>query len=150
MSTPAANDLTTVPLAPSGAWKSIRWVSVPTTTPFIDVAPSSTQTPELDASPLITDVTSFMVAGWSRGFVGFALHTTSSTWSAGNTTTTTSYSSDGVHWHAGVVLQQHPSMADLDTRGVFEGPAGLLAVEESGACGDTWVEGLLTSRSLCL
>jgi hypothetical protein len=37
-------------------------------------------------------------------------------------------------------------MSDLDIRGVFEGPAGLLAVEESGACGDTWVEGLLTSR----
>jgi hypothetical protein len=136
-----------VPLAPSGAWKSIRWVSVPATTPFIEAAPSATQTPELDASPLITDVTSFMVAGWSRGFVGFALHTTATDWGAtgSNTTTTTSYSSDGVHWHSGVVLQQHPSVDDMDVRAVFEGPAGLLAVEESGACGDTWVEGLLTS-----
>jgi len=141
--TPAPIDLSTVPLAPSGTWKSIRWVSVPAT-PFIEVAPSATPSPELDASPLITDVTSFKLAGWSRGFVGFALHTTSSTWSAGTTTTTTSYSSDGVHWQAGAVLQQTSDWMAI--RGVFEGPAGLLAVEESGACGDSWVEGLLTSR----
>jgi hypothetical protein len=87
------------------------------------------------------------VAGWSRGFVRFSLETTSTELAGpGTTTTTTTYSSDGVHWHSGVVLQQHPSMDNLDIRGVFEGPAGLLAVEESGACGDIWVEELLTSR----
>jgi hypothetical protein len=36
-------------------------------------------------------------------------------------------------------------MSDLDIRGVFEGPDGLLAVEETTDCGDSWVEGLLTS-----
>jgi hypothetical protein len=50
-----------------------------------------------------------------------------------------------VHWHAGAVFQQHPNIDNLAIRGVFEGPAGLLAVEEAGACGDSWVEGLLTS-----
>jgi hypothetical protein len=87
------------------------------------------------------------VAGWSRGFVGLSLETTSTEIAGkGSTTTTTTYSSDGVHWHPGAVFQQHPSLDWMDIRGVFEGPAGLLAVEESGACGDSWVEGLLTSR----
>jgi hypothetical protein len=57
---------------------------------------------------------------------------------------TTTYSGDGVHWHAGPGAKQE-TKDPLDVRGVFEGPAGLLAVEESGACGDSWVEGLLTS-----
>lgn len=60
------------------------------------------------------------------------------------TTTTMSYSSDGVRWHAGNVVRQQTNPVD-GIRGIFEGPEGLLAVEESGACGDTWVEGLLTS-----
>ena len=61
------------------------------------------------------------------------------------TTTTTTYSGDGVHWNAGPGVQQQTN-DPLDIRGVFEGPAGLLAVEETTACGDSWVEGLLTSR----
>lgn len=60
------------------------------------------------------------------------------------TTTATTYSNDGVHWHAGPSLQQRTS-DPLEIRGVFEGPDGLLAVEETTACGDSWVEGLLTS-----
>ena len=122
-------DLSTVPLAPSGTWKSIRWVSAPAT-------------PLLASSSFAAS----KVAGWSRGFVSFSLETTSTELAGpGTTLTTTNYSSDGVHWHPGVVLQQHPTMDNLAIRGVFEGPAGLLAVEESGACGDIWVEGLLTS-----
>jgi len=62
----------------------------------------------------------------------------------GLTTATTTYSAEGVHWHAGPSVQQQTS-DPLDIRGVFEGPDGLLAVEEAGACGDSWVEGLLTS-----
>ena len=130
-STVSPIDLSSVPLASSGTWKSIRWVQV-AATPFIEATPS-------------TDYTEFKIAGWSRGFVGFSLRTAGNLGAAGETTTTTSYSSDGVHWHAGVVLQQHPSTDNLDIRGVFEGPAGLVAVEESGGCGDTWVDGLLTS-----
>ena len=139
--TPAPIDLSTVPLAPSGTWKSIRWVSVPAT--FL----LASSPPEPMPSGVETDVTYSKLAGWSRGFVGLSLHSlTTVPGYKTNTTTTTSYSNDGVHWHAGVVLQQHPSIDNLDIRGVFEGPAGLLAVEESGACGDSWVEGLLTSR----
>jgi hypothetical protein len=97
-------------------------------------------------SGAFSDATNAKVAGWSRGFVGLSLDTTSTELGGtGTTTTTTAYSSDGVHWHAGAVFQQHPSTDWMDIRGVFEGPAGLLAVEESGACGDSWVEGLLTS-----
>jgi hypothetical protein len=130
----AAIDLSNVPLAPSGTWKSIRWVSV--SSPFLGPVPSGVE----------TDVTYSKVAGWSRGFVAFSLDTTFTELGGnGTTTTTTTYSSDGVHWHAGAVFQQHPNIDNMDIRGVFEGPDGLLAVEESGACGDSWVEGLLTS-----
>ena len=130
----AAIDLSNVPLAPSGTWKSIRWVSVPS--PSLGPVPSGVE----------TDVTYSKVAGWSRGFVALSLDTTFTELGGnGTTTTTTTYSSDGVHWHAGAVFQQHPNIDNMDIRGVFEGPDGLLAVEESGACGDTWVEGLLTS-----
>jgi hypothetical protein len=139
----AAIDLSTVPLAPSGTWKSIRWVSVPAN-PLL-ASPSPTPTPH--ASGVFTDSSGSRVFGWSRGFVDLSLETSATELAGGGTTTiTTTYSSDGVHWHAGVVLQQHQSVDNLDIRGVFEGSAGLLAVEESGACGDSWVEGLLTSR----
>jgi hypothetical protein len=85
------------------------------------------------------------MAGWSRGFVRFWVQNVGTqTGDKQDTTTTASYSSDGVHWQAGNVVQQKTNGV-YDIRGVFEGPAGLLAVEESGACGDTWVEGLLTS-----
>jgi hypothetical protein len=140
-STSAATDLSSVPIAPSGAWKSIHWVSVPAT-PLL-----ASSSPEPDASGVLTYSPSFKLAGWSRGFVGFSVENiTTQPADKATTTTTTSYSSDGVHWHAGTVVQQQTSIGDVDIRGVFEGPAGLLAVEEAGACGDSWVEGLLTSR----
>lgn len=140
-STLAETDLSTVPLAPSGTWKSIRWVSVPAT-PIL-ASPST----EPAASGVFPPVSSFKVAGWSRGFVGFWVQEVGSEADhALHATTTTSYSSDGVHWHAGSIVQHLTSYGDVDIRGVFEGPAGLLAVEEAGACGDSWVQGLLTSR----
>lgn len=141
-STFAATDpLPAVPLAPTGAWKSIRWVSVPAT-PLL-AEPSV----EPDASGVFHAFPSFKVAGWSRGFLGFSVQNVmSEAADKVTTTTTTTYSTDGVHWHAGTVLRQQQTNDDLDIRGVFEGPVGLLAVEESGACGDTWVGGLLTSR----
>jgi hypothetical protein len=60
---------------------------------------------------------------------------------------TTSNSSDGVHWHAGPAVRQQTT-DPLDIRAVFEGPDGLLAVEEGGVddCGYSRVQGLLTSR----
>ena len=137
-SSPAAPDLSTVPLAPSGTWKSMRWVSVPAT-----LVPGSSP-PAPDTSGVLHSFPTFKLAGWSRGFVGFSVQgvTTLPGYDT-NTTTTTTYSADGVHWHAGTVVQQQTRIDDI--RGVFEGPAGLLAVEESGACGNIWVEGLLTS-----
>lgn len=62
----------------------------------------------------------------------------------GLNTATTTYSADGVHWHAGTGVTQETN-DPLDIRGVFEGPDGLLAVEEADHCGGSWVEGLLTS-----
>ncbi len=135
----AAIDLASVPLAPSGTWKSIHWVSVPAT-PLL--AP---QSPEPDASGVSTYSSGPQMFGWSRGFVGFSLQ--SVTTEGGDqvtTTAVTTYSSDGAHWQAGPGVQQRTA-DPLNIRGVYEGPAGLLAVEEAGACGDTWVEGLLTS-----
>jgi hypothetical protein len=132
--TPAATDVAKVPLAPSGTWKSIRWVSVPST-PLLPATPS-------DGAPGVS------LFGWSRGYVGFSARR----WGLEaddtiNTTTTTSYSSDGVHWHAGSVVQQHGDSIDAhEVRAVFEGPDGLLAVQQTVACGDSWVDALLTSR----
>jgi hypothetical protein len=144
-STPAAIDLSTVPLAPSGTWKNIRWVLVPPA--LVPASPSSAPTP--DASGVFTYSSDFQMFGWSRGFVGFALQGAGKLGDDNVPTTTTATfttsSSDGVHWHAGPALQQQ-TRDPLDIRAVYEGPAGLLAVEESGACGDTWVEGLLASR----
>jgi hypothetical protein len=84
------------------------------------------------------------IFGWSRGFVGFSITSAGDFGAATQNTVTTTYSGDGVHWHAGPGVGQ-PTRNPLVVRGVFEGPDGLLAVEESGACGDSWVEGLLTS-----
>jgi hypothetical protein len=88
----------------------------------------------------------FKVAGWSRGYVGFSVQVLQLPDWAGDATIATTYSSDGVHWHEGTVLQHRMSNDNLDIRGVFEGPSGLLAVGESGACGDAWIEALWTSR----
>ena len=134
-------DLSSVPLAPSGQWKSIKWVHVPAA-PLLAAASGNP-----DASGIFSDTSNLKVAGWSRGYVGLSMETTTTQLGGdGTTTARAAYSTDGVHWHAGSVLQQHPSTDWMDVRGVYEGPVGLLAVEESGACGDSWVEGLLTSR----
>lgn len=136
----SAVDLSIVPLAPSGPWKSIRWMAVPTT-PLLAQA-----TAEPDTSSVFHSAPAFNVAGWSGGFVSFTINNVSTqVQNEEETTTATSYSSDGVHWHAGNVVSQKTSGID-GIRGIFEGPAGLLAAEDSGACGDSWVEGLLTSK----
>jgi len=140
-STTDSTDLSNVPLAPSGAWKSIRWVYAP--------AAPLLATPSLapDTSGVFSGATTLMVAGWSRGYVGLSTQTVTTEPGDKTATTTTSiYSSDGVHWHAGGTVRQPASIDNMDIRAVYEGPAGLLAVEESGACGDTWVDGLLTSK----
>jgi hypothetical protein len=139
-------DLSNLPLAPTGAWKSIHWVQVPAT-PLVAL-PS----PEPGTS-VQTINKEFKVAGWSRGFVGFSLQSVT-TYDSSQTETqpgttlatiNTTYSSDGVHWHDGTVLQLGVSIDNLAIRGVFEGPSGLLAVGESGACGTSWIEALWTS-----
>jgi hypothetical protein len=123
--------VSTVPLAPSGTWKSIRWVSVPAT-PLLPSPPPDSQ---FYGRPSIF--------GWSRGFVGFSIAIGDGAADDTQNTMTTSYSSDGVHWNAGPGVQQE-TKDPLDIREVYEGPDGLLAVEEAGACSETWVEGLLT------
>ncbi|HEX7490797.1 MAG TPA: hypothetical protein VF337_03730, partial [Candidatus Limnocylindrales bacterium] len=91
------------------------------------------------------------IYGWSRGFVSFAVQmwisSSSGMWDGGPTLATISptYSTDGVHWHHGAVIQNTASIDNLDITGVFEGPSGLLAVGISGACGIGWVEALWTS-----
>jgi len=129
--TSAATDPASVPLAPSGTWKSIRWMSVPST-PLLPTPPPD-------------QFFGVSIFGWSRGFVGFLIQSAGDAGVNVLNTATTTYSSDGVHWHAGPGLQQQ-AKDPLDIRGVFEGPDGLLAVEEAGACGDSWVGGLLTSN----
>lgn len=141
----ATYDLSNVPLAPAGVWKSIHWVQVPAT-PI--VAP-----PTADPGTSVETIDrEFEIAGWSRGFVGFSLQTltasesrTDATLSTSVATISTTYSSDGVHWHDGTVLRLGVSIDNLAIRGVFEGPSGLLAVGESGACATGWIEALWTS-----
>lgn len=142
--TGAPADLSNIPPAPVGAWKSIRWVQVPGT--FVGAPPS----PGPGSSASAGSQT-FGIYGWSRGFVGFSaqmwLSTSSGMWDGGPTVATIStiHSEDGVHWHDGTVLQ-HPMLNDnLEVTGVFEGPSRLLAVGISGACGTGWVEALWTS-----
>jgi hypothetical protein len=138
--TAAAIDLSNVPLAPAGTWKSIHWVAVPA---MLNPTPPPPTDPP---TGLFGDWTVSGIFGWSRGYVGLSLETTSTgIGSAGAVITTTTYSGDGVHWHAGATFVQHSIVDNLVVDGVFEGPTGLLAVEEAGACGDHWVEGLLTS-----
>jgi hypothetical protein len=76
--------------------------------------------------------------------VGFSIASTGDFGAATQNTMATTYSGDGVHWNAGPGVRQQ-TKDPLLMRGVYEGPDGLLAVEEAGACGDSWVEGLLTS-----
>jgi hypothetical protein len=94
----------------------------------------------------------FDVLGWSHGFVGFSVQITfkgddRGFYQGGPSTATiaTTHSSDGVHWSDGTVITQQISVDNLDVIGLYEGPSGLLAVGESGACGSGWVEALWTS-----
>lgn len=142
----AAYDLSNLPPAPAGVWKSIHWVQVPVT-PLVAL---SSPEPGTSVQSLTRE---FNIAGWSRGFVGFSLQTVTTSdhpedmAQRGVTVATiaTTYSSDGVHWHNGSVLQQGIPDENLAIRGVLEGPSGLLAVGESGACNTGWIEALWTS-----
>jgi hypothetical protein len=141
----ATYDLSNAPQAPTGDWKSIHWVRVPAT------PAAALPSPDPGASVQPTDA-NFKVAGWSRGFVGFSVQVVAKTnsdgmWDGGPTVATisTTYSKDGVQWHDGTVMQQQISIDNLGVSGVFQGPSGLLAVGESGACGDSWIEALWTS-----
>jgi len=132
-------DLSNVPMAPTGEWKSIHWVAV-SARPV--AAPQSTDA-AADDQPAWGQ---FKVAGWSRGFVGFWVQVLAKPDWTGDATIATTYSDDGVHWHDGQVLRQRISNDNLEISGVFEGPSGLLAVGLTGACADGWIEALWTSR----
>jgi hypothetical protein len=142
--TPAATyDLSNVPLAPAGEWKSIHWLQLSAT------PEAALPSPQPSANTQAND--GFQMAGWSQGFVGFSVQVLTKLDSDGNeagsstATIATTYSRDGVHWHDGTVMRQPISIDNLDIRGVFEGPSGLLAVGGSGACGEPWIEALWTS-----
>jgi len=120
--------LPSVPTAPSGTWGSVNWTALPAT-------------PEFGANVSAAGGGStFQVFGWSRGYVGFAIN-------PNNQTLVSSYSTDGVHWHAGQTLD--PAAADssglMMIRTVVESPAGLLAVGWTGGCGEEYVDSLWTS-----
>ncbi len=133
-----STDLSTVPLAPSGTWKSIRWVSLPAASLLAPPSPE----PDPSADPFASS--DLQLFGWSRGFVGFSIQSSGEAGIDVLNTEATAYSSDGVHWQSGSVVQQR-TKDPLNIRAVYEGPAGLLAVEETTACGDSWVDGLLAS-----
>jgi hypothetical protein len=133
--------LPTVPLAPSGTWKGIHWTAL-SAAPAIGIqsgpAPGST----------------FQVFGWSRGYVGFAI--TSSESGVDQSTgqivypepaVVSSYSADGLHWHVGQELDLVAAGSEYlqEIRSVIEGPAGLLAVGWSAACGSEYLDSLWTS-----
>jgi hypothetical protein len=131
-----------VPAAPAGTWTSIHWIALPATPAFGARAATPTQ---LDVpSP------TFQVFGWSRGFVGFTIQVNGTT-DDGHpipSTIVSSYSADGVHWHAGKKLDPMAagSYGDLEViRAVIEGPAGLLAVGWSGGCASEYLDSLWTS-----
>jgi hypothetical protein len=84
------------------------------------------------------------IYGWSRGYTAIWIKGMSDSGNPIVNTVTTAYSDDGVHWQAGPAVYQ-PDTDVPDVREVYEGPAGLLAVEEVRPCGDSWVTGLLTS-----
>jgi hypothetical protein len=134
-------DLNNVPAAPSGTWTGVQWVALPAGTPF-------------KADPAAPDAM-FQVFGWSRGYVGFAVSPNQTSADQGNgapyvaPTVVPSYSADGVHWHAGQKLNVTAagSSALQMIRAVLEGPAGLLAVGWSGACGSEYVDSLWTSSN---
>ena len=121
---------TTVSPTPSGVWKSIDW------------AP-------LGAPSWAVGSTQFQVFGWSHGYVGFSIQPHSSTGDTPIDPTVVSYSSpDGVHWKEGQTLDTAGAGTQgllMEIRSVIEGPAGLLAVGWSGACGSEYLDGLWNS-----
>jgi hypothetical protein len=117
------------PTAP-GVWKSIEWAS-------------------LGAPSWASGSTQFQVFGWSRGYVGFTIVPSDT---SGDTpvdpTVVSYYSPDGVHWKEGQTLDTAAAGTQGQLwyiRSVIEGPAGLLAVGWTGACGSEYVDGLWTS-----
>jgi len=115
---------------PPGVWKSIEWAS-------------------LGAPSWAAGSTQFQVFGWSHGYVGFSIQPSSSTGDTPIDPTVVSYSSpDGVHWKEGQTLDTAGAGTQgmlMEIRSVIEGPAGLLAVGWSGACGSEYLDGLWTS-----
>ena len=114
---------------PPAEWKSIQW----TAQGPLSWAAGSTQ---------------FQVFGWSRGYIGFSIKP-NNTDSGFTDPTVVSYSSpDGVHWKQGQTLDTVGAGTQgmlMEIQSVIEGPAGLLAVGWSGACGAQSVDGLWTS-----
>ena len=116
--------------APPAVWKSIEWAAQGP----LSWAAGSTQ---------------FQVFGWSRGYIGFSIQPSSSTNDTPVDPTVVSYSSpDGVHWKKGQKLDTAGAGTQgmlMEIRSVIEGPAGLLAVGWTGACGSEYLDGLWTS-----
>ena len=127
------------PAAPSGTWKSIAWTAEP-------VSPALGMSGTVEGQALT-------VYGWSGGYVAFALVPNQSPQDQASAdtppipTVTAGYSADGVHWHAGQTLDPKAagSTALMSFKSVIEGPAGLLAVGWTGACGSDFLDSLWTS-----
>ena len=142
--------LPNVPKAPVGTWKSIHWTGLPATPAF------GANVSDLSWDPRVgVPSTTFQVFGWSHGYVGFTItagHDTGQVDSYGNSiwsdpTLASSYSADGVHWHAGQNLAiRGETGSRLETiRAVVEGPAGLMAVGWTGGCASVYLYELWTS-----
>jgi hypothetical protein len=145
--TAVVDPLPSVPAAPAGTWRSIKWTALPAT-------------PEFGAQSL-PEASTFQVFGWSKGYVGFAISTAPVVdeeptdeptegpidYTYVPPTVVASYSTDGVHWHVGRALDPVAAGSkDLQViRSVIEGPNGLLAVGWSGACGSVFLDALWTS-----
>ncbi len=149
--TAVVDPLPNVPQAPAGTWKSIHWTGLPATPAF------GANVSDLSWDPRVgVPSTTFEVFGWSRGYVGFTItagHDTGQVDSYGNSiwsdpTLASSYSADGVHWHAGQKLLslRGETGSPLETiRAVVEGPAGLMAVGWTGGCASVYLYELWTS-----
>jgi hypothetical protein len=145
-SAPAAASPTaeaTVAATPAGPWRSIAWTAIPATD-----ALGASLAPDSSALPVGS---SFQVFGWSGGFVGFTIIPNEPTAAQASAdinpapTVVASYSADGVHWHAGRPLAAgSPSL--MTFRSVIEGPAGLLALGFTGACGDEYLDSMWMSK----
>jgi len=149
--TAVVDPLPNVPQAPAGTWKSIHWTELPATPAFGANVSDSPWDPKVGVPN-----TTFQVFGWSHGFVGFTItagHDTGQVDSYGNDiytdpTLASSYSADGVHWHAGqklLALRTGSGLPLQTIRAVVEGPAGLMAVGWTGSCASEYLYELWTS-----